>query len=162
MNKYRQDLKINKHELDEELIEQPQRYMEYIELAAEAAAEKDDAADALEITKAIVEDLIRTDPEKFGLEEKPKEGAIKAAIIKHPRVQRANKRLRKARKTLRILEGAKSSFEQRKTMLSKLVDYRIAGFYSEPRIKRTTQNKMEKDTAKGIRETMKKRKIRRR
>lgn len=151
---YREDLNIDKNYLDEELIEQPQKFMDYVELAANAAEEKDAATDGLEITKAQVEDLIRSNPEEFNLDAKPREGAIKAAIVKHPRVRKANKRLIAAKRNLRLLEGAKTAFDHRKTMLSKLTDLRIAGFYSEPRVKKSTKEKMEKETSRGIKRSL--------
>lgn len=161
-NSYRKALDVDQNYLDEELIEQPQKFMDMVELAADAAEEKDDAADALDIIKAEVEDLIRSSPQDYGLEEKPKEGAIRAAIVTHKRVQAASKRLRKAKKNWQILEGAKKSFEQRKSMLSKLVDWKIAGFHSAPRIKKSTREKQERQASISIKEGMKKRRIRRR
>lgn len=162
-SKYRRDLAVDKYRLDEELIQQPQKFMDYVELYADAAGEKDDALDHLDITKAQIEDLVRTSPEEFGLDENPKEAAIKSAIVKHPKVRRANKELRKCKKTLKILEGAKQSFEQRKTMLSKLVDLKIGGFYSEVKVRRSTREREDRQTSKELKQQLnKRRRIKRR
>ena len=113
---YNKDLEINKHKLDEELIRQPQLYMEWAIKAVDATVEKEQLKNKLEIVKAIADKEIRQDPQKFGIE-KITESVIKSAIALHPEVEKYNKKYLDSLKNEKVLNEAKIAFHQRRKML---------------------------------------------
>lgn len=132
---YRTDLKIDRYNLDDELVRQPQLYMQYALRAAEASIEKQEAKDRLEIVKADLDGKIRTDPDKYNIPEgKASEGAIKAKIAKHSKVKRYNRLYLKALKNEKFLNEAKVAFTHRKKMLEALVSLNIQLHFAEPKV----------------------------
>lgn len=133
MNDFNDEVKINKYQLDDELVEQPQRYYNWAKLESKAADDVARLKDKVEIIKAEVEIRIRKHPTAYDLPDNPKEALIKAAILIQPKVKRANRKLLKAMKTHRLLSKAEKSFEHRKKSLEGLVSLNIQMHFSTPK-----------------------------
>jgi len=163
MPDYKKDLKIKKYDLLNELIRQPQKYMDWAERSVKAGIERDEARNKLDITKAEVEADIRNEPTEFGLDENPKEGGIKAAIIRNKKVKRAQKDYFIALERANILSKAEVAFQQRKSMLTSLVQLDTRLHFAEPYVPKEIReevNGIERDRIKsGLKKS---RKIRRR
>lgn len=156
MPDYKKALKINKYDLINELVRQPQLYMEWVEHSTDAAIERDRLKSKLDIVKAEIEKEIRDDPEEFDLGESPKEGAIKAAIIRHRKVKRAERELREAQRNATILSKAETAFQQRKSMLSALVQLDIRLHFADPKVPRETQDEVNNIERERIKSGLKK------
>jgi len=151
MNKYKADLFINKYKIEDELLEQPQKYYEYSQAAAEAEVERDYAKDAFDIALIDVEAEIRGTPEKFFDEDKNiTEGAIKSALNSHPKVKRKRKLFQRARKNYNLLKKAEKAFEQRKRMLEAYLYYISKDKNSEVRVPKKQQERFNKRTKRDI------------
>lgn len=162
MSDFSEQVQINKYKLDDELVEQPQRYYEWAKLEAKA---NDDVAyykDRLEIIKAEVEIRIRKHPTAFDLPENPKEGLIKAAILIQPKVKRANRKLLKAMRTHRLLTKAEKSFEHRKKSLEGLVSLNMQMHFSTPRGVQRKDFEIEEQRDNLLEKARNKRRIKRR
>lgn len=133
MNDFSDEVSINKYKLDDELVEQPQRYYNWAKLEAKAADEVALLKDKVEIVKAEVEIRIRKHPTAYDLPDNPKEALIKAAVLIQPKVKRINKKLLKAMKTHRLLTKAEKSFEHRKKSLEGLVSLNIQMHFATPK-----------------------------
>ena len=133
MNDFSEDIEINKYQLDEELVRQPQLYYDWAKAEVNAGDEVAKAKDDLEITSAKVEIEIRKHPTLFDLPENPKEGLIKAAIIINKKVKRKKKKYLQALKTQRLLSKAERAFEHRKKSLEGLVSINMQMHFSTPK-----------------------------
>jgi hypothetical protein len=131
---YKEELRISKYKLDEELIRQPQKFLDWALAWVDAADKKDRAKTFADLERAEVESIIRKDPERFDLGEKPTEAAVKAAIAKHRRVIKSIEALQTATTIERTLSEVKYSFRQRKSMLEKLVDLNMMMRFSDVKV----------------------------
>ncbi len=134
---YREDLKIDKLALDEECAEHARLYEQWSKVysnAQEQEAYDERAVTVLRAQKRL--DILR-DPEKYGLP-KPKSGTnlkdgdIKAIIESDNEIDKAERRVIKAKKTTALLRGAKESFEQRKWLLGDMVKLWINSYWADP------------------------------
>lgn len=162
MPDYKKSLKINKYDLLNELVKQPQKYMEWVEISARANIERDEAKTRLDIVKAEVEADIREDPEGYDLGENPKEGAIKAAIIRDRRVKKAQREYMKAIEKSYILTRAETAFHQRKSMLTSLVQLDIRLHFADVTVPKEVKEEMSNRESNRIKSDLKGRKITRR
>lgn len=162
MNEFNDEVRINKYQLDDELVEQPQRYYNWAKLEAKAADEVALLKDKVEIVKAEVEIRIRKHPTAYDLPDNPKEGLIKAAVIIQPKVKRANKKLLRAMKTHRLLTKAEKSFEHRKKALEGLVSLNMQMHFSTPKGVQRKDFEIDEQRDNLLEKARKKRKIKRR
>jgi len=146
------DLDIDKNNLDEEWLNQPALYGTYALLAASARQSYDEAKVALDVTKAEVDKAIRNNPEDFGLS-KLTESVINTTIPAQEAYKIAMKEVIEAKHHLDILIAMVSALDHRKTALSKLVDLLLADYFSKP---------MASEEAKEMTDQMEKRTARRR
>jgi len=161
---YRRDLKIDRYNLDDELVRQPQLYMDWALKAAEASVEKTEAKDRLDIVKADLDGKIRSDPDSYDIPEgKASEGAIKAVIAKHSKVKRYNRIYYKALKNEKFLNKAEIAFRDRRKMLEALVSLNIQLHFAEPRVPISGRDAVHRSRKSAILKDLKrKRKIKRR
>jgi hypothetical protein len=127
---FRKQVDIDRYQLDEELVRQPQKYYDWAIKAVKAGEEKENAKHALDIVKADVEKRIRKNPERYGIDD-PKESAIKLEIPRHPKVKRYTRKYIQATYNERVLNEAKTSFAQRKSMLQSLTQLNIQLHFAE-------------------------------
>jgi len=127
-----QDLFIDKNSLDFECIDQPKRFLKWSKKMAEAIREKDESKRAMIVTRAMRNSDIRSRPGEYGVE-KVTEGSIAAALENQEDVQTAEQLIIDNQYAVNIYTGAKEAFEQRKSMLEKLVNLYISGYYSRPK-----------------------------
>lgn len=150
-NRYRADLRINKHRLDDELLEQPQKYYDWAQAAAEAEVERDDAKDNYDLVLIDVEYDIRTNPDKyFDSDTNTTEGAIKSALNSNSKVKLARRKWTRARTNFNLLKKAEKAFEQRKRMLEAYLYYRNKKMEGDVRVPREEQKRMSEDTRKDV------------
>jgi hypothetical protein len=155
-NRYRADLRINKHRLDDELLEQPQKYYDWSQAAAEAEVERDDAKDDYDLVLIDIEDDIRSNPDKyFDSDRNITEGAIKSALNSHRKVKRYRRKFTKARANFNLLKKAEKAFEQRKRMLEAYLYYRNKNMDGEVKVPINEQRRMSEDTRKDIESQLK-------
>lgn len=124
-NDYKANLKIDKNNIDSEILMQAQLYYEWAYLTAEAENQKDLEKETLEIITTMVENRFRTEPEKyFDTNGKaPTEGAIKAKINNDVAVRNQRRKLLEATAKYRLLKKAELAFEQRKDMIQSHLKY---------------------------------------
>jgi len=127
---FHKEAEIDRYNLDEELVRQPQRYYDWALKAARAAEERDQAKHTLEVVRADVEKRIRKNPERYGISD-PKESAIKLEIPRHPKVKRYTRKYIQAVYNEKILNEARASFAQRKSMLQALTQLNVQLHFAE-------------------------------
>lgn len=125
---------IDKDELDREWIEQPDKYLEYAMQLAEANNEVNERKASLDVSEAEAELDIRSKPRKYKLSEPIREASVKLQIVLHPDVQKATRRLNKAKYRAGILSAAVTALDHRKRALEKLVDLHGQGYFAAPRM----------------------------
>ncbi len=138
---------IDKHDLDGELVSQPELYEEYATQLEEARADLEEAKNELKVRDddydvawAKADLAIRKHPGSFGLD-KVTEPAIKSAIIIEPSVTQARQivystreevlRLQRIHGALHAVVGA---LDYKKRSLEDLCKLKLANYYSEPRL----------------------------
>lgn len=157
--KYDRELSIDKYNLDEELIRQPQLYLDWALKSVEASKEKDSARKDLDLVKAEAEESIRKNPKKHGIIAKDKitETMIKTAIVLHPKVKKYNLLYLNAIDNERVLAKVEKAFADRKKSLEGLVQLDTRLHFSEPRTPVEHKGRIEKETKRAIRSGLKRR-----
>lgn len=147
LNKYRADLSIDKNNIDEELLRQPQLFYEWAQALSEAEVNKDDAKDEYDLILIKIESKIRKNPKKYIEVEKITEGAIKSEVNNNILVKKARKKYQQCRKDFKLLLKAEKAFEQRKRMLEAYLYHIHRMMNSDVKVPR----KYEKDYSERIR-----------
>jgi len=157
---YLEEVIIDKYDLDNEWLNQAEKFIHWGEQEAQAEYEKDRIKEKVDLTRAELSTSIREEPKKYGLE-KVTEAAINEIILQSKKFQDINGEYIEAVKTAKILTIAKKGFEQRKTALEELVKLYLNGYWADPRSK--SAKEFDSSAVKGaiqnkLSETMRKRK----
>lgn len=122
-------LQIDKHALDDALIEQASVYFTISQDLSQAVSDRDEVKENLDVTDAQLYLDIRADLIDNG--EKATEAQVSAQVHTHSKHEGAMKDLLKARKQVDVLGALKDSFQQRSYMLRELVELYIAGYFMQ-------------------------------
>jgi len=125
------DFEIDRFRLDEEWVEQPNLYFRYVQLAADARQDFDEAKASASVVRAEVEMDVRENPGEHGVA-KVTEALVRAAVEASPKVQLADKKTIKARHAMDVVQGAVSALDHRKKALGDLVSLYLADYFSKP------------------------------
>lgn len=145
---YEADIKIEEGCLDIEWLEQPEKMLKYGQHASKMKSNLDKAKESLDFVKAELDNEIRSDPEKFGLE-KVTDRAIEATIPLQERYKKASEFYLNAKFESDVAFAAVKAFEQRKDALENLVRLHGQQYFAGPKIPRDLPSEMEKRTNKN-------------
>lgn len=146
MNDYKNDINLDQHALDYELIRQPNIYLKYSEMSVDAGFVKDKAKEKLKLIESEVYLKIKKDYSEFGLDSKPTEGAIKACVAIQPECKKATINYFEAVKIYNSLNGAKVALEHKKKSLELLTGLIIRGYSAEPRVEKEFKDDSQKES----------------
>lgn len=129
---FKKDLHLDKYNLDQCALEQPELFAEWATRWADAVNDRDRAKDKLSLVKSECDGDVRESPRNFGWvsEKAPTEAFIASAIIGHPDYVDANDSYLDACHEVNILSIAKEAFEQRRKMIEVLVQLYMSSYYS--------------------------------
>jgi len=130
-----QEAGINKNRLDDEAAEQSQLFSNWASLAAAAHIDRKEAERNFDEEKARMDLKVRKDPGMYGLEDKPKEAAIKAVVSESEMVKKAYSEFLDAYAYDKVLAVAEKAMEGRKTMLRLEGDLWLGEYYSTTNIR---------------------------
>lgn len=139
---YQDDVSIDKHSLDEELVRQPNLFMLYAKEVVEAIVTRDRAKENLDVVKAMLDAEIRNNWETV-FEKKPTETAITNWIIQQEKYKEVVENYIEAKKQASILEAAKEAMNHKKSSLGKLVELFLAGYYSDVKLPNGKKEKVD-------------------
>jgi len=142
-SEYDKDVIIDIDSLHEECaIIQGELFMKWAERLADAIEERDLKKGEIDIRKAKLDKDIRTNPKDFDLE-KVTESAISNVIILDEEVQQLNKEYYACIKNINILTSAKEEMHSRRKRIEKLVELWLGKYWSEPKLKTESKNKLD-------------------
>jgi len=153
MGKYKEDMIIDKNNLDEEWEQQPLKVEKWGMRLVDAQTIRDDFKDKLDLSYARIGGMIRANPADYGLKDKPTEGAISGMIIRNKEYKLLRKEVLDAEKEVASLTVVMKTLEHRKRALERLQDLFFSGYWSEPRERRGAPSE-------GHRENVNKAKVR--
>lgn len=153
MKDFKKDLEIAKHELDKEWINQPILFVEWAEQAVNASFVKDKAKERLDLTRAEVDFKIRSNPSKYGIE-KITESVVTNTIITSKEYKAANDNYLNAIKEAKILDVAREAFDHKKKALERLTDLFLAGYWSNPNIKKEVKEQFEQENVNEMKKVL--------
>jgi hypothetical protein len=125
-------LAIDENQLDVEWLGQAELYYTYAAKLSDAIASMDEAKADFELTQAELAKDIREDPGKYDLG-KVTDKSVEATVIMQKEYQEAQAAVNTAKHRVGVLKAAVDALDQRKKALEKLVELRLANYYSEPR-----------------------------
>ncbi len=128
---YREDLVIDKHRLDEELMSLSGKFSDHAEAEVEAEFAVNKAKSKLDLTKAQLDNKIRLQAEVSG--KKITETYISNTILQEPEYQQILEEYHLAIKIQGSLDVGRKSFEYHKKALDRLVDLFLSNYWAEPR-----------------------------
>lgn len=129
---YKESISINQNNLEEELTNQPFLYMKYAEKYANAVKKRDICEDLIRVLKAqlFVE---AKDEWKSIWGHKPTETEIKSWIEINDKLNKERDNLIQLEYNVNMYSAMLQALQQRKGILSSLVQMKISGIYSTPR-----------------------------
>jgi hypothetical protein len=132
---YEQDIRIDDSALDIEWCEQPALFWKYAKYAAQCRKDVDFAKQKLDVTKAELDNDIRENPAKYGLE-KVTDKAIEAVIVTCEDYKVAYKAFLDAKFESDMSSSAVSAMNQKKEALENLVRLHGQSYFAGPKIPR--------------------------
>jgi len=144
------DFQIDVDNLDKEWTAQPSLYSKYAKATADARREMDEAKTKLDVTKAEVAVLARREPEKFGLS-KITEASLSQIVECNLRVKGAMEEVMESRHHYEVLQAAVGAMDHKKKALESLVSLFLADYFSQPRAKGATKEKVEDMEKQSVR-----------
>lgn len=147
-------IKLDKDNLDENAINQVILYNEWSEKWANAVLIRDKAKENLIIVTANASNEIRTYPEKFGWEfdKAPTEAFINSKIPLHSSVKEAQENLNESQYKVNLYSSTKDTLEQRGRALNILTELYKGGYYTTTKI-RQVSSAIAKEQQKGLKAT---------
>lgn len=142
-------LEIDVDNLQEEWVGQPALYFKYAKLLADARDSYERHKAEIDVTRAEIDEVIRQDPEEFGLE-KITETAVKMAIEGHPEYKEVVELALKAKHKVDIFQAATAALDHRKRALEKLVDMEVSMFYAEPKAAEHSREAVRESTKRSV------------
>ena len=160
---YRQEVKIDKFNLDKEWLEQAEKFIAWGEKKVDAEKARDDKKQEVELIKAELSTKIRENPKQFGLE-KVTEAAINEVIIQDGVYQSKNREYFDLVSAVKLLAIVVQGFEQRKTALEEEVKLYLNGYWADPRSKGKDAGNFDSSVVKGkiedsVKNTLRKRRL---
>jgi len=135
---YKKDTYVDPDNIDREILEHGQRYMEYAEAAAEADEEKNLAQQRTKLIRSRVAREVRRKPKKYGLDGYPPtvvEKMVKDIVETHPKVIKVDRQYYEVSKRASILASAAHAMgSYKKNSIQKYAEMVLRGFFSEPRL----------------------------
>lgn len=126
-------LRINKHELERELSEQPDLFARVAHMAVLWAGFRDTAKHKLAVVEAEVSALVR---QQFADEgSKVTETAVKEEVVQHPNLKNQTRKYLETRREADLWQGYKDAYEQRGRMIRDLCQLYIAGYYQNSAVR---------------------------
>jgi hypothetical protein len=132
MSDYMEEIKINKHRLEEEIINQPGVYIKWAEKAARAMVNRIDVDKKKKLIRAELDRKYRAKFAQAG--EKVTENGIDACIRMDDEYKAINEKFLEAMEEEAVMVDVKWAFQQRKTSLELLQEGIINGIYADPTI----------------------------
>ena len=126
--------KVDKFNLDEELVRQAELYERAGEVAADAEYNENLAENAYKVYKAELDIRIRQKPFEFGLD-KVTDTAVKAYVEQNMQVQELYNTYLLAMQHAKKCNATAWALSHKKTALENLVSLHLRAYYSEPTIK---------------------------
>ena len=156
MEEYEKDHQLDKLNLDFEVAHQAGLYMKWSKRAAIATKEriikeeklklvKDAVKKNLEEVRAKVDSSIRLKPEEYGYDKKPTEGAIFGIVIQSKeykeeydngvrKIDTAVREYAEAVENEKVLEGATTGMNHKRSSLENMVKLWLGGYYADPKV----------------------------
>lgn len=129
---YKEDMKVDRFNLEIELERHTHIYLKYMDLEVEAQDIRDKLERRVDLIKAEMDAKVRSNPKRYGIE-KISEGAIKSVVIKSQQYQEAEEEYLRAVKRARTLSGIMKGMEHRKASLKELTSLFTNGYYTASR-----------------------------
>jgi hypothetical protein len=140
---FRNELSIDKYNLDDEWKRQPYLTFKWTALVAEAERRMDKAKTEREITRSNLDAAIRKSPTKYGLETKMTESAIQGIIITSNEFKEAEEKYVEAKRRYGIVVAASRGIGDKKAALENIVKLFLNNYYAEPYVPKEMHEKVQ-------------------
>lgn len=152
---YKEDLFIDKYNLDLEWEKQAMLFVKWAERWAAAVERRDRAKQFVEVVKAELYGKIRSNPELYDLKPNATEGAVNSYIIRTRKYKKAFDGFLESTKQVNILASAKEAMNHKKKALEYVSQLMLGGFFASPSIKPEAREKVEQQKNLEVRKQLK-------
>lgn len=128
---YEADIEINETELDVEWLDQPALMMRYARYLADVKMAFDKVKERLELVKAELDKVIRTNPERFDIE-KITDKVVENTIPMQATYKEASEALINAKYEMEMTYGAVKAIDARRDALENLVRLHGQQYFAGP------------------------------
>jgi hypothetical protein len=151
-DRYESMLRIDKHALDDELIEQPQYYSDVSQRLATCISYRDEAKDHLEGIRAMCDQRVRS---SFADDaKKPPEAAIASMVVQQPEYQQAKDGLAAWHDRYNRWMGLKEAITQRGYALKDLVALFVADYFARNSAGKSVESRERTAKAEAVKEEL--------
>lgn len=130
MDNFKEELEIDKFNLDNEWMKQSSLYMKYAELSVEANKILEEKKLLLDVKYSSKYSSLKAEAEKSGL--KSTDTSIKSMVETNDEIISIREDIIKAEYNYKMLQKIEASFSMRKSALENLVFLFTKSYYSEP------------------------------
>lgn len=155
---WEQDVRIDPEALDVEWVKQPETFMRWTKLSADARKHADEKKEELDVLEAKLGLAIRSNPAKYGLE-KVTEASVQAIILIDSTRMAMAQELADAKYELDVLTSAVRAMDQKKAALENLVRLQGQSYFAGPSAPRDLKSECDRLVSierNGAREKVKK------
>lgn len=138
---------LDRNNLDIEWEKQPKLYHRFAYKLANARQTLEEAKARMELVEASLGLDMRNNPEKYDLP-KTADKTIEAAVLVHPKYQRAKKGWIEAKHRVDLLDAAVKTLDHRKKALENEVSLFLADYFSRPTVKGGSGQRVMDETSK--------------
>ena len=132
---YEADLSIMPDALDISILEQPGLVIKYSKILAQSEKDQDESKERLDLVKATLDNLIRKNPEKYGLD-KITETVVQNTILMQDDYKEAMAEYLQAKYDAKVILGAVRAADHRKSALEMEVKLFSSQYFAGPSIPR--------------------------
>jgi hypothetical protein len=129
MNPLANELKIDRDNLDEEWLRQPELYMKINMALAEARQYLDELKEMREVKALKLGKKVRQDPEAYGIEGRATDKAVNEIVDTDKNILAANEEVRQAKFEVDVLYGVLNSADHRRDALKNLTSMELKEWY---------------------------------
>jgi len=146
LTQFKDDLIIDKYDLDGEWLKQPIIFSKWSMEYSQAILERDRAKQKVELVRAQLDLKIRSNPKDYGLE-KVTESSVNSIISLEKEYKDALEELNQAVYNLSVMSAAKEAIDQKRAALENLTKLFLAGYWAEGKSVEKEREKMSEQTA---------------
>lgn len=139
-------LAVDKHALDEEWIRQPDLIRKATDMLADVTFIRDKARAKLSYESAKLANIIRSDPDEYGIVDKVTDAKVKEIVTATDHIYQMEQDYYDAEAEVIATNGVRRALEHKKSQLEELTRLFLSGYWAKPYISQEDREQYKEST----------------